>query len=33
MTAAVHSLVAHGLQKTYGARTVVKDGRVVVDRG
>jgi len=33
MTAATHSLVAHGLQKTYGARKVVKDVRLSVQGG
>ena len=33
MTATAHSLVAHGLQKTYGARKVVKDVRLSVQGG
>ena len=33
MTEAAHSLVAHGLQKTYGARKVVKDVRLSVQGG
>ena len=33
MTAAADSLVAHGLQKTYGARKVVKDVRLSVQGG
>ena len=33
MTAAASSLVAHGLQKTYGARKVVKDVRLSVQGG
>ena len=33
MTAAAASLVAHGLQKTYGARKVVKDVRLSVQGG
>jgi len=31
--AATHRLEAHGLQKTYGARTVVKDVHLAVDSG